>query len=623
VKRAAIIASVVALGMVAFVAVRRHAPRAKAATEEAQAAGPRRVRVGWPAGMRFVYRVEHRGDTAARLASQGNPIDGTWDVDLDLVARSFGDHDGATLLALSVQQVRREEATLGGKPVLTTDAARAAVVDGEVQVEIEPDGTLRSLRARPDASPVMVSQLRALLHELRFSLPQVAASTWQVHERNDAGEVISDYRLADGDEPRLSRSRSRYVRLAVLGDAPCDGCDQTLASATEVRLASGGWLTGMDLDERLTVQRGSAAPLYTRRAHLGLALLATDRFDASQLPQGFADVGLDERLDPVAVREQHLRHRVAGLTFERLAVIVDRYADGKEPPDAFAWRASGLLIQHPELCDQLAAQLEQSKASSRARELGLDLLASAGHAEAQSAMRAVLGAPAVQHDPRYVSLLQRVSFLAAPDGETASFIAAVHENASGEARLASAHALGSVAGKLATGGDRAGAERLQAPLLKEARDTRSSSERAALLRAIGNAHADENVPFLAGYARAREPEVRAAAITALRGAQADEARAALMDGLKDGDAAVQQAALFALGSGTMSSAELGTVADLARDATLGPGFDHELVSFFTAHAKDGDARAGLEALAARSTDREVQDRVRFVLAQLDANAAHP
>ncbi len=607
---------------VALVGLRPTGSRApKQDAQPARAASPRALQLAWPRGASFVYAVRYRGETRARLGAEA-AVDGTWTVELDLLARSFGDRGGATLLELSIPTVQKDEVTMGGRNVLGTSAARAALTSASALVEMLPDGRPRALHLRPGTSPVFAALARALLRESRFSLPATAQVSWRADERTASGDAVSEYRLIEHAPPRLLRTRARYDSLAVLGYQPCVDCKQTLASTAEVRLGDQSELCGMMFDESLAATRPPLFdPLFVRKTHLQMTLVERAHLDPRAISlDGFAEVPLDDPVDAQAMRKEHLQKRVAGLSLAELGHGVAQYGEGKEVSAEFAWRASGLLILHPELCAHLAERFARATTPSRARELILDLLASSGHAQAQAAMRTALGSAAAEADPAYSSLLQRFSFLSAPDPQSAAFVAMRHRRSPSREDhgvwTASAYALGALAGGLETGGQRELAAQYRAILVSELEGARSSAERAELVAALGNAHSDEDSALLTQKAQAPEPEVRAAALRALRRSTLPEARAVLTAALADEDLGVRRMALHTLGEGTLSAPELAAMSRALDTGALGPGLDHELVTVLSSHAREGDVRPMLEQVAARSVDPRLRDRVRFVLAQL-------
>src|SRR5207237_9633118 len=114
---------------------------------------------------------------------------------------------------------------------------------------------------------------------------------------------------------------------------------------------------------------------------------------------------------------QLLAARAGGLTAQQLfdEVVVFAAAGAIADQARFVWRAGALLELQPELSGKLAALFEQPGMSGDGRAMILDLLAAAGHAQAQAAMRRSLASPAAREKPQaFAELVQPLGLVDDP-----------------------------------------------------------------------------------------------------------------------------------------------------------------------------------------------------------------
>jgi HEAT repeat protein len=118
----------------------------------------------------------------------------------------------------------------------------------------------------------------------------------------------------------------------------------------------------------------------------------------------------------------------------------------------------------------------------------------------------------------------------------------------------------------------AAARRYAGRLSDELEASQRGEEKAALLRALGNAGLDSNIDVARKYAGDPDAEVREAAARSLRKVDTPEATTSLLGALGDDSAAVQAGALEGLQRRTLDDATLAQVAEAAR----APGFARRL-----------------------------------------------
>ena len=123
-----------------------------------------------------------------------------------------------------------------------------------------------------------------------------------------------------------------------------------------------------------------------------------------------------------------------------------------------------------------------------------------------------------------------------------------------------------------------------------------------------------------GYARSKDPLLRAATAKGLASDEGPEAVSLLMKLLVDPAQEVQSVALDSLHWRTLSAAQQRTVHAAIMQGTLRPKDEVLLALFVERHLVAASRKEALEALLARNAeDARVQEKVREVLARVSLN----
>lgn len=458
-----------------------------------------------------------------------------------------------------------------------------------------------------------------------MTVPAGAGESWTVNELTELGRAETQYRAA-GDV--ITRERLRFDHLFALPDGACPRCTADVVSRSDVHLGGDGALVSIDEGDRVTLAPPGGAPMLRARSVFQLSRLSTGEvalasqitFDPSQLE---AHAPGEHTVDKPSERVM-LERRIGGLTSKDMLEGLELYAATGKMPEApgFMIRASGLLLADPSLCGALAKRFARPDGNVRGRALTLDLLASAGSKEAQSAMREALSSPAARTEAAaYPLLLQRLSLVPRPEPETARFVELAFARSSRAdtqvTRDATAFALGSVAGRLARSGHEADARPLAETLRQSLARAETPHDRAILVGALGSTRLPELVPVIAGYASDDAPAIRQAAAQALGDVRSPESRAALLGLFTDADTGVQLSALKSLGEQELRAEDVHSLSESVLAGKTSPTNDARLVGFLAEHPESrDDVRSMLTYLVGRTTDPRLAGRIRFVLSQL-------
>ncbi len=480
--------------------------------------------------------------------------------------------------------------------VLGRDEAEPLALAGHrARVRLDAHGAVDEIAVSAGASASFRHLARLVAPEL---LPPIPASEvrWSAEERTPQGIADATF-TRDGREVR--RGPRAYRQLLAAASLGVPASQARVAGGLTAQLDEAGAPVSVRTDERvqisgvrsaqrfeasltLTAQRTGVAP--------GDPAVASGTFDVLPPMAAAAPAGPDARDRVLAARAGDLTAvalaaRVAGATRESI---------GGPEHAGFLVQASALLERSPEAVRALEAAWSQPGTSDAARDLGLDLLASAGSPAAQAAAVRLLRAEVAADAPLAGARVQRLLALDAPAAETVAFLRQVwREGPRPKVRMAAAYTLGAVAHALGRSGEPARADALAAEL-EAALDDAPDEDRAHYVAALGNAGRPRSAEVLAELVDAPSAELRRAVAIAIRRLPPSAAWGPL---LVDPDPAVQKAAI-------RSFASHGAVAPVIRAAAEGRiaaanfGVLHTLFQRHVETRARGEIAAALETMLA-------------------------
>lgn len=476
----------------------------------------------WAPDQDYLYRLDINTHGSRRAGPQGEVANA-----VELVSRLRWRAQRAPegwVATASFEDFEVSRMTLVGQS-LPDEALAERLMGHTATVRLDPWGQVISVQVPEGAPPIFAHMMRFVITEAQVI--GGAGGEWRRPMELTYGAAEDHWRrIPEG----LSRER-RYTSLRGLSTAEGAG----LSHATTVAVSPEGHVDHLSLNESLE------GPELSGYLDLELAFEAREpSVGPMALTQGRTLRPGDYR--PISdTRDQILRSQIGDLTAAKMMARLDQFAKVGPMADhsRFIWQAVGLLRLHPELAGALAQEYGELK-GSQGRGLILDLLAGAGHAEAQAAMRQVLSDPGLAMAPtRQAMLAQRLGLVKAPTPETVAYLAQ-HAQDEGLMGAAYTYSLGSAAGHLA-GTDEAA--QLVADLKGRLSPDADALTRRSVVAALGNARAagDE----VAAFAGDPDPGVRAAVAGAL--GQSEGPVDALLTLSGDEDSLVQINALESLG----------------------------------------------------------------------------
>jgi hypothetical protein len=566
------------------------------------------------------YRVAWSGVQRGRLFEGGNarPTDthATTRVDmaLDVEWHVEAVQQDEAVLLVSVTGVDRHELRVLETDLFPSREEALAVLGGrQARVRLGLDGVPREVRFQEGAPELFMNMVQWMVGQATVSLGKSGEPSWEAEERGPFGSSLVRYERT-GEE--LTRARLRYLSF----DAFASGADTLAAAALDgrshIRLRA-GLLERVRSDETVRVDARAGGTELEGQTSFELSLRSIGR--ATRPPALVTWAAPMHPGEPVVGREtaaQLLDQRIGGMTAAQMLAELKSFANGGMMPQhtLWLWRATGLLKRDPALAAELVSFALAKGTTGKGRALALDMLASVGHAEAQAAMRAILGSPVLASSAQRPTLLQRISFLEAPERETidlvVSSLRAGKQEGWGDLVYASAHALASASRAAAANGDDGTARQLVRSIAEELAAAQTPEASAALLGALTNATGAEVATIAQRHATSEDPRMRGAAASAVRKVDNREATEMLLALLGDSNAEVQAAALASLGDRKLSEETWRHVATLATSGRIPGSLDGMILNLAASYVSEIRVVTQVVAVVAARPDADPATRAR-------------
>jgi hypothetical protein len=559
-------------------------------------------------------------------AARPNALEGVLHLDGELTLQALEARATGTRLRLTLRRLARHEAMLAGQSMLPdAEAVRTHLPDtASAWLELDARGALQSVRFS-DAEPPLFRQFAQTLAAELFPSELRDEASWTAKESTQTGEVEATFAFEGGDDSRLTRRRTRYLMLRAAGTAVVT--NQELGSLTTFDRDAEGRLLAISQDEMLDASGADGRSLLSRRLRMRLTFQTREMQPLPPQGEAKAVVRTPSQIafetDPETAR---LRGQANGMTVDALLATLEGAQEREGIPDlaTFAWRAVAALKLEPERSQELARLFLKPGVKPGMRELMLDLLVGAGHAQAQATMRQLIQSPqAREHKGAYVLMVQRAGFVTAPEPEMGEMLNGLLAQARTEKDLpverASSYALGAWSSHLAP--DSAEARAAFRTLETSVAQAADDESRAHALRALGGTGAERVVDVATPHLRSESAEVRAGAADALRRAPQELATRILLDALDaETNRGVQRVLLDALNMRSLDAGALDRLRAWVVSGKLAAGEEPSVVAVAAQHLDGGTpVFQMLQALAVRKTlQGPTRAQVMSLMAQVGA-----
>ncbi len=477
-----------------------------------------------------------------------------------------------------------------GQP-LPIDAA--LLVGTQAEIVVDDDGDVRSARFTSASSPIF----RELMTGVIARIDLRAAATDGAPHRVRSGHGLVDVTYDRREDGSVARTLADVVRFDSAPGLEVDADD--LIGTGRIELDDARVPVAIELhDAALLGDDG-----FTADDRFSLARMRVDRATVPKAIEDGVDLDPTAELDRVAIERELDRQYAADWSLTDVQIVMNTMDGGVLPRQGEVSRSVALLRGWPEQIEILVGLVRA--AGDGGRQLGFDLLAATGNAEAQDAMRRLLLEDGADGRAEYPLLLQRFAFVAAPDAKSGEFLLdrLAHARAKHDLLVVAAvlHPLGTVAGRIT---DVALAERMHVALVEAAADE-DTEIRAAAISGLGNARRKDDVARILVATHDPDAGVRTEAVAALRTHVAPETTASLLAALADEDRGVAARALTVLRERHFEGEADPNLIERARTGQYNARIDRAMATTIAIHAKDESVRTALAAIAARTDDRDL------------------
>lgn len=547
-------------------------------------------------GDRHTYELAWHADATRRR--DGSGISGALDLEGELAVSVLSSGPEGTRLSLSFASLRRRELRAQNVAI---ELDPVMLIGRHAELLVGEHGDVHRAFFDPADPPVFRELMTGVIArlDLRGSAPGEGSRA----VRSGHGLVEATYR-ADGDHV-VTRELAKVLRFDTAPGTVVD--TDALVATGRIELDDDRVPTRIELVDSVDVPGDNGIIADDR---FTLTRVAIDRSDATPLVD---PIELDPNAAPdmaAAAREVD-RQYAAEITSQDLSIALVAADGGLQPAAGEFSQAVAFLRGWPERTDEVFTMVMRSDGGGR--QLGFDLLAAAGTAQAQAAMRELLSQPEARTWPERMVLVQRFAFVEAPAAESGEFLLsladAADELGDRELHRGALHVMGVLADRV---DDPWLAERLHARLVALAADD-DGFLRAGAIAGLGNAKRPDDVVRLLLATVDHDSDVRIEAVSGLRHWPRADATVALLDALADEDRAVASVALDVLRKRHYEGRVDATFIERARLGQYNAELDGMVVSALVDAQPDPalvtDAHVALAAIQARTVDHELADHI--------------
>ncbi len=574
--------------------------------DEAAMPEPARAAV-LPIGQTLVFDLDWTVDAGFEEGSPAAlPMAGGLRLVGELHVHTVGLREDGTLAAVSLDGLRTRELVINGESIAIDSEMLAGP---RAWLVVDPDGGIARAWFPPDAPPLFRHVMGGELGRLDLRGAAAGGQSRVVPTAHGLSEVAY---VRDGDTSR--RQVQSVARFDAMGGVAAT--DPNIVGTYDLVVDGDAVPLRMVGDERAV----ASSEAWTFGAHDRFVAVRV-RIDASE-PLPVPDLETYLPHDPAAApdfteAEQVFAQRMSGeLVAGDVGIAITAQDGGLLPSPGFISQATGLLRGWPDEAWSIVPQILSAR--GHGRQLGFDVLASAGTPQAQQAMCELLARDDVREWEELPLLVGRFAFVRRPTEASMQCVMALYDWARGRGDEALAQAILYPLGSLARHIERD--EPLLADLVHEALVSELAAAtdvqaRVAVIAGLGNHGRATDRDRLLALLSDDDDEIRASAVFALRHLQDPKITDALVVALGDTDRAVAMRALESLDDrleGAEGSTRLAALANT--------GAHHPEVALSMANVlglrltEDPSVREALTAMAARTDDRRLASHIADLLA---------
>lgn len=429
-------------------------------------------------------------------------------------------------------------------------------LDEPFLIELNRDGLVERVRIPQNIGTTGFAAFKSIAALIQRSNRETARESWVAVEADLSGRAELTYSLTGRT---LKKEKLRYLSLVQgvgIGAQSSQDAQVTITESRHIHQLGKSWFSPAEeisVDESTQIELGGAFAPMTSRVHLQLSLKSVSDSGQESLPSFLPDKFQATRLDQLPSEEIQLREReqrsvdgrsVAELTESIVELEQQKPRDRKTEARIFSALKSKMRLD--------AGAREEAERSIRADEnrmLLLDALGSAGTPETQALLVKLISELNLGREQTRSSLIN-LSMSENPTDET---IHALKERTDDPSHgMQATFGLGSAAFHLRNTRPQEATALVQ-DLVKRLESTSDETQKATLLKALGNTGNNLSLPSCEEYIKAASLHLRSAAADCARLIDGPRADMILATAVRDQENTVAKTAINAALQRTYSS----------------------------------------------------------------------
>ncbi len=589
----------------------------------------RSLKYDFETGKRYSYKLAYKSENKTHIPQLegGKTLSGSMNCTFLVDFIPFKKENGYFFLHLVTRDIQECNVFFNGNNIINSSGQSEFEFKNRVAVlKIHESGKIKKVFFRKQERDIFKNTIMLLAGELQMIFGE--NGSWKKREVNQYGRYDSLYeRKGMGfSSARVLKKKEKYSTLSAVNGS-LSHFSQDVDSSMKMDFSLDGYPEKIEGFEKSVVRDTTGVEFFNLNTSFLFEMVSFSKFQNDynfELPdyKKMSDA-TPGKIDVSEKKERELlEKRAMGISAPDIAEAFDDLAQIGDMHDksGFWWKASGFLKLHPERSEDFVKIFQKKKITYKPKMFVLGILVSAGHPQAQAAIRKILDLPSTKADPMYSLYFQNISHIKNPDRETVDYVKNFYmqTRSSGEMRTTASLTAGAVASRLYRNGDRSEAEKMRTHIVEDLKSARTDGEREYLLDGIGNMGMEENTDEVVQFVGSKNPRIRASVANALRRVQTGETEEILFDLVKDRASVVQRKSISVLYSYNLDSER---ITDLKKNVVDGTIRENSYLDVIHLMAKYPNETENMEEALLGMKERGVSDksvlaRINHVLTQL-------
>ena len=545
---------------------------------------------------KYLYGISYDSSTSVSFISTGEDsrtMKGKMNCDAEFSISPFDKKNSTVLASFIFEKVNKCSFTLNGQELFKTkDILEHIFYNRKAFIEIKPNGKIENIFFNKNEDSVFVSTVKLFLGDTQFIVKN--GFSWKYKEKNQHGISTVSYKKSKNLFDSLYiKSVDDYEKIHSI-TTPIETLSRSINGKMEIDF-SDGIIQKYNGFQKILIKNKNKVELFNLSTKVNLKLKNIKFFhsgysvaDIRQLTSSnIGTIQIDEK-----TQRKILKKAAKEMTLTEMQATLSRYSQTGTiyEKGLFIRRSVAYLKLYPEKCNEIYNLFISEGTSSEARVLAMGILASAGHQQAQNAMRAVLKNKNIKNDIYYSVYLQNFTVVKNPDQATVQFVRNEFNKAlkSKKNLTSSSLTLGAVAGKLRKNGEKKTALEIKNSLENLLKKSKTDKDKERFIDALGNTGFASNVNIAEKYIDSPNNRIRASLTNIVRFNQTKEGEELLFKLAKDKDRLVKMQAINALAGYNLEDEHLQRLNNYIKKDIFGTDEYLYLLQIYSKYEKKND-----------------------------------